>query len=164
MKRAATLTLTVLSLLGVAAIARSDAAHATPYDQSWEFVCSWDCGIAEFEPEYGGHTVHGYSSSFFDTLPSSEEEAKEWAYRDFWVPAGCNALSSSFARTVCFDTAFLHGVGAWFHFWSMFQFHPDDELACRVISERAAARNPNAPYIEGWSNRDNALAELGNCF
>lgn len=164
MKYAATLALTVLSVFGIVAVTRVDAAEASAYDESWDFVCAWDCGTAEFEPEYGGYTVHGYSSSFFDTLPASEAEAKEWAYRDFWLPAGCSALSTSFARTVCFDTAFLHGVGAWFHFWSMYQFHPDDELACRVISERAAARNPNAPYVEGWSNRDNALAELGNCF
>ena len=155
--------MSIIPLLGLMAILPADQALASPYDDSWQFVCSWDCGIADFEAEYGGYTVHGYSSTFFDDLPDSEEEAKQWAYEDFWIPAGCNALSSTFARTVCFDTAFLHGVGAWLHFWSMFQFHPDDELACNVITERAAARNPNAPYVAGWSNRDNALAALGSC-
>jgi len=154
----------LLTLFGLITSLKTGSAVANPYDESWEFVCSWDCGVAEFESEYGGYTVHGYSSTFFDTLPSSEEEAKQWAYRDFWVPAGCNAFSSHFSRTVCFDTAFLHGVGAWIHFWSMYQFHPDDELACRVIAERAAARDPNAPYVVGWNNRDNALAALGSCY
>ncbi|MEO1523307.1 MAG: hypothetical protein AAFU78_21380 [Cyanobacteria bacterium J06633_2] len=136
---------------------------ASAFDDSWEFVCHWDCGTTDFEPEYGGHTVHGYSSSFFDTLPSSQQEAKEWAYNDFWIPAGCHNFSSFFARTVCFDTAFLHGVTDWLYFWSLYQFHPDDQLACRVIAERAAARDPNSPYVNGWANRDSALASLGHC-
>lgn len=161
MKRFALLTL--LSLIGGIVSLNPEPAFASSFDDSWNFVCEWDCGETEFEPEYGGHTVHGYSATFFDTLPSSQQEAKQWAYHDFWLPAGCHSLSSFFARTVCFDTAFLHGVGAWLNFWSMYQFHPDDELACRVISERAAARDPDAPYIAGWSNRDNALASLGDC-
>lgn len=133
------------------------------YDNAWNFTCTWDCGIASFESEYGGYTVHGYSSTFFDTLPSSETEAKEWAYYDFWLPAGCDGFSTSFSRTVCFDTAFLHGVGAWQYFSSLYWHHSDDELACHVINERAAARDPNAPYVEGWNNRDRDLASLGTC-
>ncbi|MEM9214525.1 MAG: hypothetical protein AAGD25_09285 [Cyanobacteria bacterium P01_F01_bin.150] len=137
--------------------------NSSRYDDAWDFTCTWDCGVASFEAEYGGHTVHGYSSTFFDTLPSSEAEAKEWAYYDFWLPAGCDGFSSNFARTVCFDTAFLHGVGAWQYFSSLYWHHSDDDLACHVITERAAARNPNAPYVEGWNNRDRDLASLGTC-
>lgn len=134
------------------------------YDDAWDFVCTWDCGVAWFEPEYGGYTVDGYSSSFFDELPTSQEEAKDWAYYDFWVPAGCDSYSTSFSQTVCLDTAYLHGVGAWTAFASLYQDYSDDELACLVIDERAASRDPNAPYVEGWQNRDAALAALGGCW
>ena len=134
------------------------------YDMAWDFTCTWDCGIADFEAEYGGYTVHGYSSTFFDEMPSSELEAKEWAYYDFWLPAGCDGFSTDFSRTVCFDTAFLHGVGAWQYFSSLYWQHSDDELACHVIKERASARDQNAPYVEGWNNRDNDLASLGPCY
>lgn len=134
------------------------------YDVAWSFVCTWDCGVALFEPEYGGYTVHGYSASFYNEFPISETEAKEWAYYDYWVPAGCAAFSTTFSQTVCLDTAFLHGVGAWQYFSSLYWQYSDDELACQVIEERAAARDPNAPYVVGWQNRDTALATLGNCW
>lgn len=140
------------------------ASNNYRYDDAWSFTCTWDCGIATFEAEYGGHTVHGYSSTFFDQLPTSEAEAKEWAYYDFWLPAGCDGFSTLFSRTVCFDTAFLHGVGAWQYFASLYWHHSDDDLACRVIDERASARDPNAPYVAGWNNRDADLASLGSCW
>lgn len=139
--------------------ARAEAA----YDDAWNFVCTWDCGIALFEPEYGGYTVHGFSSTFFDQLPTSEAEAKEWTYYDYWLPAGCAAFSTFFSQTVCLDTAFLHGVGAWQYFSRLYWDYSDDELACKVIQARAKARDPEAPYVEGWKNRDAALEALGEC-
>jgi hypothetical protein len=134
------------------------------YEEAWNFVCEWDCGEASFEAEFGGYTIHGYSSSFYDELPISEIEASSWAYYDYWLPAGCAGFSTLFSQTVCLDTAFFHGVGAWQYFSSLHWDEPDDVLACKVIDERAAARDDSTPYTEGWYNRDAALAALGNCY
>jgi hypothetical protein len=160
MKRLLINTLVCLASLSI--VLTSQKAQAS-YEQAWDFVCYWDCGEAYFEPEYGGYTVDGYSSTFYSELPSSESQAAEWAYYDYWIPAGCSGFSTSFSQTVCLDTAFFHGVSAWQHFSSLHWHNSDDVLACKVIEERAAARDPNAPYAIGWSNRDRALAALGAC-
>lgn len=150
------------SLAGSSIVLIAQNAQAS-YEAAWDFVCEWDCGIADFEHEYGGYTVHGYSSAFFDELPSSEAQAADWAYYDYWIPAGCEGFSTGFSQTVCLDTAFFHGVGAWHQFSSLYWDYDDDTLACKVIQERAAARDPYAPYAIGWENRDKALAALGDC-
>jgi hypothetical protein len=152
----------LLSLASLSIVLFPEEVQAS-YEKAWDFVCEWDCGIAHFEPEYGGYTVHGYSSSFYSMLPVSEAEAANWAYYDYWLPAGCSGFSTVFSQTVCLDTAFFHGVGAWHEFSRLYWDYSDDELACKVISERAAARDPNSPFAEGWKNRDNALASLGYC-
>lgn len=154
----------VAVLLASSAKAVSADYDITNYDIAWNFVCTWDCGVAMFEPEYGGYTVHGYSASFYDQFPTSEAEAKEWTYYDYWLPAGCAAFSTNFSQTVCLDTAFLHGIGAWDYFSGLYWQYSDDDLACQVIEERASARDPDAPYVEGWENRDAALAMLGDCW
>jgi hypothetical protein len=157
--------LLINALLGLASLSIvlvPQTAQAS-YEDAWNFVCYWDCGEAYFEPEYGGYTIHGYSSTFYNELPSSESEAAEWAYYDYWVPAGCGGFSTSFSQTVCLDTAFFQGVSAWRHFSRLYWDDSDDVLACKVIAERAASRDPNAPYAVGWRNRDRALADLGNC-
>lgn len=153
----------VMSCAMLAVLLTPETAQAS-YDQAWQFVCDWDCGEAVFEPEYGGYTVDGYSSSFFDVLPSSQEEAKDWTYYQYWLPAGCAGFSSVFSQTVCLDTAFFHGLGAWQYFSTLYWDHSDDALACKVIDERAASRDVNSPYAEGWNNRDAALAALGGCW
>jgi hypothetical protein len=152
-----------LCLVVFCAVLIPEKAQAS-YEEAWKFVCDWDCGEAMFEPEYGGYTVHGYSSSFFDKLPTSISEAEDWTYYDYWLPAGCANFSTVFSQTVCLDTAFFHGVGAWQYFSSLYWDDSDDDLACKVISERAAARDDNSPYAEGWHNRDAALAALGECW
>lgn len=150
-------------LIGISVVLVPEKAQAT-YEKAWQFVCDWDCGVAVFEPEYGGYTVHGYSSSFFDEFPTSIAEAKDWTYYDYWLPAGCAGFSTTFSQTVCLDTAFFHGVGAWQYFSSLYWDYSDDELACKVIDERASSRYSGSPYAEGWHNRDAALAALGGCW
>lgn len=158
------LQLSVLSsLVGVISILSAEKAQAG-YDDAWAFTCSWECGEAMFEPEYGGYTVNGYASEFHPELPDSEWEAYSWAYYDYWLPAGCDRFSSTFAQTVCMDTAFLHGLSAWEYFESLYASYPEEVMACEIINERAAWRNPYAPYTIGWFNRDADLAALGNCW
>lgn len=153
---------TLLVLASLSAVLIPQEAQAS-YQEAWNFVCDWECGEAHFEPEYGGYTVDGYSYAFHDELPSSQAEAADWTYHDYWLPAGCNQFSTSFSQTVCLDTAFLYGVSAWEHFSSLYWSDSDDVLACNVIKERAASRDTSAPYEEGWHNRDVALATLGGC-
>lgn len=160
MKRILINSLLVLGSLSV--VLTAEKAQAS-YEAAWSFVCEWDCGVADFEPEYGGYTVHGYSSTFYSSLPTSEAEAADWAYYDYWLPAGCAGFSTAFSQTVCLDTAFFHGLGAWQELSSLYWDYSDDELACKVVAERGAMRDPNSPYAEGWNNRDIALAALGDC-
>lgn len=134
------------------------------FDDAWAFVCEWECGEAWFESEYGGYTLHGYASEFHEELPASKGEAADWAYYDFWQPAGCEEYSTTFSRTVCLDTAYLHGVGGWEYFESLYWDLSDDELACKVIDERAYWHNDGSQYSEGWLNRDAELAALGGCW
>lgn len=150
-------------LVGVSVVLSAGSALAY-YEDAWAFVCDWECGEADFEPEYGGYTVNGYASSYFDELPASEAEAADWAYHDFWQPAGCEDLSTTFSQTVCLDTAFLHGLSAWDYFLSLYSEYPDDEMACEVIDERSYWRDPDAPYTAGWFNRDADLAALNDCW
>ncbi|MBF2001484.1 MAG: hypothetical protein IGS38_12275 [Synechococcales cyanobacterium M58_A2018_015] len=158
------LTIAALSgFVGAVTVLGAEQAQAY-YEDSWEFVCGWECGEALFEPEYGGYTVHGYAEVYHSDLPTSEGEAASWAYYDYWLPAGCDQYYSYSAQVVCLDTAYLHGLSAWEYFSSLYAHLPEEEMACRVIDERAYWRDPYAPYVEGWSNRDADLASVGNCW
>jgi hypothetical protein len=141
----------------------ADSAHAY-YEAAWDFVCEWECGEAYFPYEYGGYTLNGYASVYFDELPATEYEAYTWAYYDFWQTANCEQFSTTFSQMVCFDTAFLHGVDGWYEFANLYWGYSDDELACRVIDERAYWHDNGSPYSEGWLNRDAALADIGGCW
>lgn len=153
----------VSGVTSVLTLLPSDKALAY-YDIAWDFVCSWECGEAYFPYEYGGYTLHGYASTYFEELPSTEYQAYEWAYYDFWQAANCEQFSTNFAQTVCFDTAFLHGVEGWNYIASLYWGYSDDELACRVIDERAYWHDDGSAYSEGWLNRDADLAAMGGCW
>jgi hypothetical protein len=134
------------------------------YEDAWAFTCQWECGEANFEAEYGGYTVNGYAAEYHEELPSSEAEASSWAYSDYWQPAGCEGFSSDFSQTVCFDTAYLRGVGGWEEMANRYWGHGDDELACAVMRDRAYLHNDGSAYSDGWLNRDEALmAKGGGC-
>lgn len=158
------MTMAVSGLVGIAAALIPAESALAGYEDAWAFVCEWECGEADFEPEYGGYTVHGFASGFFDELPDTEEEAALWAYYDYWQPAGCEDMSTIFAQTVCLDTAFLHGLSAWDYFSELYADYPEAERACEIIDERSYWRDPDAPYHEGWFNRDAELAALNDCW
>jgi hypothetical protein len=154
---------TLFGLIGLLITLIPNAAQASNYEEAWAFTCAWECGEAMFEPEYGGYTVHGYAETYNEELPASEAQAADWAYVDYWKPAGCEAFSTTFSQIVCFDTAYLRGVEGWrdmaYRYWE----YSDDELACAVLRERFQLHNDGSEYSEGWLNRDISLMEMGGC-
>jgi hypothetical protein len=158
---ATALTGLISALIALSPIAVKPAQAS--YDAAWDFTCDWECGEAHFESEYGGYTVNGYAAEYHEELPSSEWEASAWAYDDYFAPAGCEALSTEFSQMVCFDTAYLRGVGGWQELAANYQGYGDDELACAVMRDRAYLHNDGSAYAEGWLNRDYALMDVGGC-
>jgi hypothetical protein len=163
MKKLIATVLSSLSLVAIGVFSAPKPVQAA-YEDAWEFTCQWECGEANFESEYGGYTVNGYAAEYHEELPSSETEASTWAYSDYWQPAGCENFSSSFSQTVCFDTAYLRGVGGWQEIADRYWGQGDDELACAVMRDRAFLHNDGSAYSDGWINRDESLmAEGGGC-
>jgi hypothetical protein len=149
-----------LSSLVSVCILSAKPAQAS-YEEAWQFTCQWECGEAHFEAEYGGYTTHGYAAVYHEELPTSEAQASDWAYSDYWEPAGCGDFSTAFSQTVCFDTAYLRGVGGWQELADRYWSQGDDELACSVARDRAYLHNDGSVYSDGWMNRDEALMAVG---
>jgi hypothetical protein len=157
------LTVAVTAVIGSFVAIAPKVAEAY-YGEAWSFTCQWECGEANFEDEYGGYTRHGYAAVYNEALPETEDQAADWAYSDYYLAAGCDAFSTEFSQTVCFDTAYLRGVGGWEEMAHRYWSQSDDELACSVLRDRAYLHNDGSAYSAGWLNRDEALMDMGGCY
>jgi lysozyme family protein len=82
------------------------------FDEAFQFVIGVEGGYSDDPNDPGHETRFGISKRAYPNLDIKQltlEQAKQIYYRDYWVPAGCNALIPSMALLV-FDCAVNMGI------------------------------------------------------
>lgn len=83
------------------------------FDAAFDFVIGSEGGYSNDPDDVGGETRFGISKRAYPNVDIEQltlEQAKQIYYRDYWTPAGCNALTGPMALLV-FDCSVNQGIG-----------------------------------------------------
>lgn len=82
-------------------------------DQAWAWILRAEGGEVADADDRGGHTKYGISQRAYpdeDIGELTQARARELYARDYWEPAGCEAIDSPGLALAHFDAAVNHGV------------------------------------------------------
>lgn len=126
------------------------------FENAVAFVLHHEGGYVNDPKDPGGETKFGISKRSYpneDIANLTVDRAKEIYKRDYWVKAGCDALSDPLAL-VHFDTAVNCGLGTATRFSKECQGDYEKYLLCRVEHYTTLAKKPNLRgFLLGWLNR-----------
>lgn len=122
------------------------------FDEAFDFVIGLEGGYSNDPDDVGGETRFGISKRAYPNVDIKQltlEQAKQIYYRDYWTPAGCNALIPSMALLV-FDASVNQGISAAREILQM-QKRPVEFQAERVLRYQ---KHPKwEKYGRGWMRR-----------
>ena len=128
-------------------------AANVPFDSAIQFVLEREGGYVNDPADPGGETNMGISKRAYpneDIKNLTVERAKALYHRDYWLAAGCDALSPPLDLIVL-DTAVNMGVGRARQFLGQTQ-DPEDYLWLRLDWYRQIVKNRPASgkFLPGW--------------
>ena len=136
----------------------------TNFERALEFVLRWEGGYSNDPRDPGGETNFGISKRAYpreNIHDMTRKRAAELYKRDYWEPAGCEALPYPAALAV-FDTAVNCGTVSAKVWARENQNDPLAILSRRVLYYFRVARKTPATgkaFLKGWLNR---VADLVN--
>ncbi len=143
------------------------------FKKALKFVLKWEGGYVNNPNDKGGATNKGitqytYNSwlkshglAFRDVRYITDSEVEQIYYKNYWLRAGCDKMSSKFAL-LAFDTAVNMGLARVNQFLKAAQWkYPEKFIAAREAKYREFASYGNQKiFLKGWLNRLNDLKKF----
>lgn len=147
--------------------------YSKDFEKALEFVLAREGGYVNDPDDLGGATNKGITQSTYNSWLKSngkaskdvkniiDAEVKEIYYKNYWLAAGCNKMTSKFA-VVCFDTAVNMGVSRVNEFLKAAKWIDLNEFhLARIRKYNEFAKNQTQrKYLNGWLNRVFALIDF----
>ena len=147
--------------------------YSKDFEKALEFVLAREGGYVNDPDDLGGATNKGITQSTYNSWLKSngkaskdvknitDAEVKEIYYKNYWLAAGCNKMTSKFA-VVCFDTAVNMRVGRVNEFLKAAKWIDLNEFhLARIRKYNEFAKNQTQrKYLNGWLNRVFALIDF----
>ena len=147
--------------------------YSKEFENALKFVLAREGGYVNDPDDRGGATnkgitqntynswlkAHGKSSK--DVKNITDAEVKEIYYKNYWLAAGCDKMTSKFA-VVCFDTAVNMGVSRVDEFLKAAKWIDINEFyLARIRKYNEFAKNQTQrKFLNGWLNRVFALIDF----
>lgn len=147
--------------------------YSKEFENALKFVLAREGGYVNDPDDLGGATNKGITQSTYNSWLKSngkaskdvkniiDAEVKEIYYKNYWLAAGCNKMTSKFA-VVCFDTAVNMGVGRVNEFLKAAKWIDLNEFyLARIRKYNEFAKNQTQrKFLNGWLNRVFALIDF----
>ncbi len=147
--------------------------YSTDFEKALEFVLAREGGYVNDPDDLGGATNKGITQSIYNSWLKSigkpskdvknitDAEVKEIYYKNYWLAAGCDKMTSKFA-VVCFDTAVNMGVSRVDEFLKAAKWIDLNEFyLARIRKYNEFAKNQTQrKFLNGWLNRVFALIDF----
>ena len=140
------------------------------FKQGLKFVLKWEGGYVNNPNDKGGATNKGITQNTYNSWLKSQgkagkdvrnitdSEVEQIYYKNYWLAAGCNKMTSKLAVLV-FDTAVNMGISRAKQFLKAAQWrYPDKFIQAREEKYKEFAQYGNQNiFLKGWLNRLNDL-------
>lgn len=150
--------------------------YSKEFEQALKFVLEREGGYVNNPNDPGGATNKGITQGTYNTwLKSkgqaaksvkliSDAEVKEIYYKNYWLAAKCDKMTSKKFAVACFDTAVNCGVGKVNDFLRACQWTDIDVYFLeRIRYYNNLAKKANfRTFLHGWLNRMFALIDYVN--
>lgn len=147
--------------------------YSKDFEKALEFVLAREGGYVNDPDDLGGATNKGITQSTYNSWLKSngkaskdvknitDAEVKEIYYKNYWLAAGCDKMTSKFA-VVCFDTAVNMGVSRVDEFLKAAKWIDLNEFyLARIRKYNEFAKNQTQrKFLNGWLNRVFALIDF----
>lgn len=150
--------------------------YSKEFEQALKFVLEREGGYANNPNDPGGATNKGITQGTYNTWLKSkgqaaksvklitDTEVKEIYYKNYWLAAKCDKMTSKKFAVACFDTAVNCGVGKVNDFLRACQWTDIDVYFLeRIRYYNDLAKKANfRTFLHGWLNRMFALIDFVN--
>ena len=147
--------------------------YSKEFENALKFVLAREGGYVNDPDDRGGATNKGITQNTYNSWLKSygkpskdvknitDAEVKEIYYKNYWLAAGCDKMTSKFA-VVCFDTAVNMGVSRVDEFLKAAKWIDLNEFyLARIRKYNEFAKNQTQrKYLNGWLNRVFALIDF----
>lgn len=147
--------------------------YSKDFEKALEFVLAREGGYVNDPDDRGGATNKGITQNTYNSWLKShgkpakdvknitDAEVKEIYYKNYWLAAGCDKMTSKFA-VVCFDTAVNMGVSRVDEFLKAAKWIDLNEFyLARIRKYNEFAKNQTQrKFLNGWLNRVFALIDF----
>lgn len=150
--------------------------YSKEFEQALKFVLEREGGYVNNPNDPGGATNKGITQGTYNTWLKSkgqtvksvklitDAEVKEIYYKNYWLAAKCDKMTSKKFAVACFDTAVNCGVGKVNDFLRACQWTDIDVYFLeRIRYYNDLAKKANfRTFLHGWLNRMFALIDFVN--
>lgn len=150
--------------------------YSKEFEQALKFVLEREGGYVNNPNDPGGATNKGITQGTYNTWLKSkgqaaksvklitDAEVKEIYYKNYWLAAKCDKMTSKKFAVACFDTAVNCGVGKVNDFLRVCQWTDIDVYFLeRIRYYNNLAKKANfRTFLHGWLNRMFALIDFVN--
>ena len=150
--------------------------YSKEFEQALKFVLEREGGYVNNPNDPGGATNKGITQGTYNNWLKSkgqatksvklitDAEVKEIYYKNYWLAAKCDKMTSKKFAVACFDTAVNCGVGKVKEFLRACQWTDIDVFFLeRIRFYNNLAKKPNfRTFLHGWLNRMFALIDYVN--
>ncbi len=147
--------------------------YSKEFENALKFVLAREGGYVNDPDDRGGATNKGITQNTYNSWLKSigkpskdvknitDAEVKEIYYKNYWLAAGCDKMTSKFA-VVCFDTAVNMGVSRVDEFLKAAKWIDLNEFyLARIRKYNEFAKNQTQrKFLNGWLNRVFALIDF----
>lgn len=147
--------------------------YSKEFENALKFVLAREGGYVNDPDDRGGATNKGITQNTYNSWLKShgkpakdvknitDMEVKEIYYKNYWLAAGCDKMTSKFA-VVCFDTAVNMGVSRVDEFLKAAKWIDLNEFyLARIRKYNEIAKNQTQrKFLNGWLNRVFALIDF----
>lgn len=147
--------------------------YSKEFENALNFVLAREGGYVNDPDDRGGATNKGITQNTYNSWLKShgkpskdvknitDTEVKEIYYKNYWLAAGCDKMTSKFA-VVCFDTAVNMGVSRVDEFLKAAKWIDLNEFyLARIRKYNEFAKNQTQrKFLNGWLNRVFALIDF----
>ena len=147
--------------------------YSKEFENALKFVLAREGGYVNDPDDRGGATNKGITQNTYNSWLKSigkpskdvknitDAEVKEIYYKNYWLAAGCDKMTSKFA-VVCFDTAVNMGVSRVDEFLKAAKWIDLNEFyLARIRKYNEFAKNQTQrKFLNGWLKRVFALIDF----
>lgn len=147
--------------------------YSKEFENALKFVLAREGGYVNDPDDRGGATNKGITQNTYngwlksngkaskDIKNITDAEVKEIYYKNYWLTAGCDKMTSKFA-VACFDTAVNMGVSRVNEFLKAAKWIDLNEFyLARIRKYNEFAKNQTQrKFLNGWLNRVFALIDF----